>query len=1761
MAKLTNLQFWIAPAAEQAPAQAHILFDLVFTDDELLRNQAVDLSVRLADTPAPAPPNVPTGPAAVVGGSYRVQSGKYSLAIGVEPVISPIASELLPEPVYATSNGLAGAHGLQGPSAKSNGKASFHDPTPNKRADTEAAFFEYDKRITPSGRRLLSFRRVIDIPNLPSDNTPDEQPLCLLITEDLRLLRGHESLAQRLGLRTQPQRLAELLTPTCLPAVQALVGNLWRNRRAEELAIQFRATEGQVAHYRARFSFRDTESLMPEISVLLDPAPAIDERTLLPLLQRMTGNRPDQAVCLVNTEGVIRFRNPAFDTLFDDPTGRLPQSPGHIGFLKHCLEDRSLAQQLAQLLRDGQAHQQPVGLFVGNRSLVTHLSLEPLHDIAPGWVLLSFSAGNTLGSNADAPLASATAGLPSPDVYPFGFAFLADTDTLEQPNATLCQLTGYSADELVRLPLATWLLPETDNLPALTPQALRGLPTGQRLPVRLCSKQQQVRPADLIPHPTPFGPERVRLALFVQDQTETHRLQQQLVQHQEENRATQEAMQQTQEELQNSERRFRKLILHAPVGICITDPEGRFESVNQTYCNIYGYHEEDLLGKPFTVVVPKDKQAWWLNKHDRFIAGEDETRGEFNVIDSKGRMLTVLADSMRSVGPDGRPRKVTFVVDITDRKETEHRLQQSEQRLASLIESAPLGICVTNEDGILESINSTYCHIYGYTPQELIGQPFTKVVPPSMADRWLRTHERFIAGQTETRGEFTVMDKQGRQLTVLADSLRITGSDGRPKKVTFVVDITERKQQEALLRASEERLSALLNTAPVGICITDRYGRFASVNDTYCRIYGYHREDLLGQSFTKIVPASQAERWLRTHDKFLAGETETRGEFTVVHASGKHLTILADSIRIQAPDGQPQKVTFVLDITERKEQEAQLRASEERLGALINTAPIGICLTNEQGLFESVNSTYCSIYQYTPQELIGQSFTKVVPPEQAGHWLRTHERFIAGEAETRGEFTVIDKYGKRLTVLADSLRITGSDGRPKKVTFVLDITERKQQEALLRASEERLRTLIETAPVGICVTNERAEFESVNNAYLSIYGYTAAELIGKSFTTIVPPATRESWLRTHDKFLAGETHTRGEFEVMNKQGERIVVMADSARVMGPDGKPRKVTFVVDITQQKRYESQIVAANQSLEASKQELQNSYAELERRQAELQASKTQLELSKAQLEQSYNELATSQQALQDNKLKLEDSLRALEAQSAELARSKAELETSHAKLQAFSAELEASARKLGDNNRELEAAKLRLETSLSELEASQRELQRSKAELEANHRQLAQNNRELEANKARLEASLAELEASQRELQRNKAELEASHQLLTESKDELEARKAELEASHAKLQAYTQELSQNQDKLQAANTELQAKRTELENAIQELNNMQSQLVISEKMSALGQLIAGVAHEVNTPISAVKASVRNMMRDMPEALDGLPKLLAKIPKTQSELVQEFLTAIIASDATLTTKEERAKRMELEDILLGNDVPNAEAIADILVEIRMIHNIERYLPLFTGKFVDSILTIAQKLGQLKVNLSNIDLASEKTARIVKALKNYSYVQSTDRLVPTDLSDSVETILTLLHNQLKYGIEVVRQYADTEPIPIYPDELGQVWTNIITNAIQAMGDTGRITIAVQDDGDGYLSVSITDSGPGIPEEIRKRIFEPFFTTKPQGQGTGLGLDISKKIIEKHQGEILVDSEPGRTTFTVRLPKQPADAAQVLQSIPNVERSA
>ncbi len=334
------------------------------------------------------------------------------------------------------------------------------------------------------------------------------------------------------------------------------------------------------------------------------------------------------------------------------------------------------------------------------------------------------------------------------------------------------------------------------------------------------------------------------------------------------------------------------------------------------------------------------------------------------------------------------------------------------------------------------------------------------------------------------------------------------------------------------------------------------------------------------------------------------------------------------------------------------------------------------------------------------------------------------------------------------------------------------------------------------------------------------------------------------------------------------------------------------------------------------------------------------------------------------------------------------------------------------------------------------------------------------------------------------------------------------------------------------------------------------QSQLIQSEKMAALGQLIASVTHEINTPISAIKSSGVNISTALSEALIEWPKLFQALDAASVERFSSLIQRANLPAKVLSTREERALVRELTRQLDEAGVENARQKADILVQLNAHGTLAETLPLLRHAQCELIFKAAHSTAKIISSTGNVNSAVERVAKLIVALKSFSRVDKTSTMMQANLQESLESVLTIHHGQIKYGIELVQHYQEIPPILCLPDELNQVWTNLIYNALQAMNQKGTLTISISRVADNAL-VSIGDTGCGIPEAIRSKIFEVFFTTKAVGEGSGLGLSIAHKIIDKHGGRIEVQSEVGvGTTFSVYLPYNPSidqDSASALNS--------
>jgi signal transduction histidine kinase len=323
-------------------------------------------------------------------------------------------------------------------------------------------------------------------------------------------------------------------------------------------------------------------------------------------------------------------------------------------------------------------------------------------------------------------------------------------------------------------------------------------------------------------------------------------------------------------------------------------------------------------------------------------------------------------------------------------------------------------------------------------------------------------------------------------------------------------------------------------------------------------------------------------------------------------------------------------------------------------------------------------------------------------------------------------------------------------------------------------------------------------------------------------------------------------------------------------------------------------------------------------------------------------------------------------------------------------------------------------------------------------------------------------------------------------------------------------------------------------------------AQLQQQEKLAALGRMAAGLAHELNNPAAAVKRAAAQLDEAMAEAQSAAIGLHEEPLAPEQRALLDGLYAEARRAAAAGAPESPLERSDREDALCdwldGRGVAEGWSLAPMLaaggIAAGRLEEVERTMG--AGRLPAVVRWLAASLAAAGL-VRDLEQGAQRISLLVTSIKQYSHMDRAPELKDTDLHAGLESTLALLAHKLRGGVEVVREYDPALPrICAYPGELNQVWTNLIDNAVDAMGGRGRLWVRTSHEGD-VATVEIADDGPGIPPEIRDRVWEPFFTTKGVGEGSGLGLDIVRKIVQRrHGGSVRVTSAPGDTRFRVNL---------------------
>lgn len=342
--------------------------------------------------------------------------------------------------------------------------------------------------------------------------------------------------------------------------------------------------------------------------------------------------------------------------------------------------------------------------------------------------------------------------------------------------------------------------------------------------------------------------------------------------------------------------------------------------------------------------------------------------------------------------------------------------------------------------------------------------------------------------------------------------------------------------------------------------------------------------------------------------------------------------------------------------------------------------------------------------------------------------------------------------------------------------------------------------------------------------------------------------------------------------------------------------------------------------------------------------------------------------------------------------------------------------------------------------------------------------------------------------------------------------------------------------EDKVAERTRDLESANCELEAAIENLRSAQAQLINTEKMAVLGRLVAGIAHELNTPLGVINSAGGTIERVLQNELDNVIEFCCKAP---DDVYRIYTGLVNKSNDYQENAHKRMLRRTYYNTAEENGIEIDSEIIEKLVDLGYQGEADDFIELVSNPENIEAVKTAYSVAILHKSVEMIRVSTEKASKVIIALKTYSHKDTNKSPVPHDVVEDMETVLTLYYNQMKYGVEIIKEYETVPHVICFPDKLHQIWVNIINNALQAMNYKGTLKIRISNDND-RVKVSITNNGPAIPDSIIDRIFEPFFTTKILGEGTGLGLDIVKRLVEEIDGDINVESKPDETTFNIWL---------------------
>lgn len=340
--------------------------------------------------------------------------------------------------------------------------------------------------------------------------------------------------------------------------------------------------------------------------------------------------------------------------------------------------------------------------------------------------------------------------------------------------------------------------------------------------------------------------------------------------------------------------------------------------------------------------------------------------------------------------------------------------------------------------------------------------------------------------------------------------------------------------------------------------------------------------------------------------------------------------------------------------------------------------------------------------------------------------------------------------------------------------------------------------------------------------------------------------------------------------------------------------------------------------------------------------------------------------------------------------------------------------------------------------------------------------------------------------------------------------------------------------------ANRELHDANAKLSATVEELRDAQDEIVESRRIAALGQIVGGIAHQLNTPLAAIVSANRFLSEQLSGRILRIADDLADLDEVDAAILTEMLAESQASEDSSDFALLRAKKRELRALFSEQGLPDPEGLAETVVDANLHGLGSRLLEFLGTRRIGRILSIVEAVNEVRRAGIVISTASERASSVIRALRVYLGQDRGGERFSVALAASIGEVLALFARTTRGAVDVITHLDRSVRVSGRPEQLDLVWINLIDNAMQAMAGKGRLEVTVARSG-GSAMVSILDTGRGVPPEIGDHIFDAFTATGPRLGGIGIGLPTAKTIVEDHGGTISFESETGRTVFTVTLP--------------------